>query len=222
LASALSHAEQTERRRLAQVLHDQLQQVLMAARLKVGMLHRRAGDEGTHELLDALDEMLDQAIAESRFLTTKLCPPMLHEGGLAAALEWLAGQVQKRHGVSVTVEADRDRAPLDEETRTFLFHAARESLFNVVKHAQTDQAWVRVRETPDGMVGVEVLDKGVGCDPTRLDRRSSYCGGFGLFSIRARVEVLRGRCEVKTTPGQGTRVAIFVPGGKGSVASAER
>lgn len=208
LASELTLAEQRERRRLAQVLHDHLQQLLVAARMKIGSLVRRTEEPGLQESLAQIDRVVNQCIAESRSLTVELCPPVLYEGGLVAAVEWLARRMEEQHSLRVTVEAPSDIEPLDESVRVLLFQAARELLFNVVKHSRADQAEVVLRCEGRDQVLLSVCDRGVGFDAARLDAEGT-ASRFGLFSIRERVELLGGNMEVESGPGLGTRVQIL-------------
>ncbi|HUT89783.1 MAG TPA: MASE3 domain-containing protein [Thermoguttaceae bacterium] len=215
LASELTLAEQRERRRLAQILHDHLQQFLVTAKLKLGMLRRRASDEAQEQSLGQLDELLDQAIDASRSLTVKLSPPILYDAGLAPALEWLGRQMQKKHGLAVEVHADPQAEPDTDDWRVLIFQAVRELLFNVVKHARADSARVEMTRTDEGQVRVRVSDPGVGFDPSRFEADGGSDegsdGGFGLFSVRERLALLGGRLEIDATPGRGTRVSILAP-----------
>jgi signal transduction histidine kinase len=146
LASELTRAEQRERRRLAQILHDHLQQLLVAARLKLSIVRSELRDEARQgpEQLEQIDHTLDEAITVSRSLTAELSPRILYDAGLPAALEWLAADMEKKHGLAVKVYADPAANPAEETLREFLFQAVREGLFNVVKHAQIGHAIVRV------------------------------------------------------------------------------
>ena len=136
MAIELTQAEQRERRRLAQVLHDHLQQLLVAARMKVGLLRRRVPDDQLGQTIGQLDDLLNETINESRSLATQLCPPVLYEYGLAAALEWLGRQTHEKYALVVEVEADPAAEPAEETTRAFLFQAVGELLLNAAKHAQ--------------------------------------------------------------------------------------
>ncbi len=144
LAAELTRAEEQERRRLAKVLHDHLQQLLVAARMKVAVLRRRAQEERLTRTLEQIDDVLNQAITESRSLTVDLSPPVLYDAGLAAGLEWLARQMEEKHGMRVVLNIDPQVEPIEEDTRVFLFQAVRELLLNVVKHAQADMAHVEL------------------------------------------------------------------------------
>ena len=111
LAAELTQTEHRERRRLAQILHDHLQQLLYAARLNLGALRHGNPRESSAETIDRIDALLGECIAESRALTVQLCPPVLHESGLAMAIEWLARHMQQTCGLNVDVEVDPQAEP---------------------------------------------------------------------------------------------------------------
>ncbi|MFB3903214.1 MAG: AAA family ATPase [Acidobacteriota bacterium] len=203
LASELVQTEQRERQRLAKILHDHLQQLLVAAKFSIGSLAR---NDAVREACQQVTDVLDQAIQASRSLTAELSPPVLQEKGLAAGLEWLARDMCEKHGLKVSVQADSTAAPLDPPLRIFLFETVRELLFNIVKHAQVDAACVRCERT-DTQVIIRVEDGGAGFDPAMLDDGK----GFGLLSIRERTSYLGGHLTVESTPGWGSRFTLVVP-----------
>ncbi len=211
LTSKLAQAEQSERRRLAQALHNQLHQLLVVARLKVGTLRRQLQDEQVLRTVAEIDDLLKDSITESRSLTIELSPPVLYNAGLAGALEWLAGQMQEKYRLAIHLDIDPQADPPDEGTRVFLFQAVRELLSNVVEHAQTDSVHIRMHSINDSDLKIEVCDQGVGFDPTQGDAVVGSPGGFGLFNIRERLELLGGRLEIEAASGHGTRVTIVAP-----------
>lgn len=221
LALELTHTEQRERRRLAKMLHDDLQQTLYAARLNLGTL-RGIVEDGVREKIEQVDRLLDESIARSRSLTMELSPPVLYEAGLPAALEWLGRYMEERYGLTVEVCADSLPDAIPEELRLLLFHATRELLFNVIKHAAADCARVAVFSPSEGEVQVLVSDDGVGFDPNDANDEKTLTGGFGLFSIRERLELLGGGVEIDTAPGRGTRVGMTVPCGHAWKSAAHR
>jgi PAS domain S-box-containing protein len=216
LACELIQTEDRQRRRLAQVLHDNLQQLLVAARMKVGRLGKRAADQTLREELRNVEQILAESISESRSLTLELSPPVLNEAGLAGGLQWLAEEMENKHGLCVGVEIDPAAEPGDEASRVFLFQAVRELLFNVVKHAQAASAKVRLTRGEGATIRVDVGDDGVGVDPVR------QAWGFGLASVHQRLEGLGGRMEMEAAPGGGTEISIFVPQRPAAPASATR
>lgn len=211
MAWEVTQAEQRERRRLAQVLHDHLQQLLVASRLKVSLLQRRVGEESLRRMTEDLDDLLNQAIGQSRSLTAELSPPVLYDAGLIAALDWLARETLAKHGLHVEVEADRAAEPTAEDTRVLLFETARELLFNVVKHAHAEFALVLLSLANADQVRLEVVDEGAGFDPARLSATETSPSGLGLFSIRERLELLGGNFQVDSAPGRGTHVTVLAP-----------
>lgn len=210
LAAELTQTEQRERHRLARLLHDHLQQILVAAKLKLSQLHRRAEDETTGQMVIQIGQLLDQSLAESRSLTTQLSPPVLYDGGLGAGLRWLARQMEEEHRLEVTLHVGPGTEPKDEASLVFIFQAARELLLNVVRHAQAPAAYVELVALEGDRLRLTVADLGIGFDLAQFEGRASQCG-FGLFSLRERLELIDGRFEVNTTPGKGTQVCIEVP-----------
>ncbi len=211
LTRELTETEERERRRLAQLLHDHLQQLLVAARMSLARARRRIEDAEAGRLLGEVDGVLDQSIRESRSLTVQLSPPVLYDAGLEAALRWLAREMADKHRLTVEVEARAADEPAEEDTRVFLFHAARELLFNVVKHAQVERARLRLERTADGAVRLEVVDDGVGFDASGGGGIGEGGSGFGLFQIRERVRLVGGEMKIEGMPNAGTRATILLP-----------
>ena len=210
LAAELTDAEQRERRRLAQILHDHLQQMLAAARMKLAGLRRRAENPEQRESLVWLDDLIGQCIEQSRSLTAELSPPVLYDVGLSAALELLGRQMQQKYELAVQVKSDADVDPIDVGLRVLLFQAVRELLFNAYKHARAKEVCVLAGVDED-WVRVTVADSGVGFDPLSLDGEATANTSFGLFSIRERIKLMGGSLDVDSAPGQGTRITVTAP-----------
>jgi DNA-binding NarL/FixJ family response regulator/anti-sigma regulatory factor (Ser/Thr protein kinase) len=209
LASELTLAEQRERRRMAEVLHDHLQQLLVGAKFRIRTLER-IQDPALRRAALEVDNLITECIEISRSLTGELSPPILHEGGLVPALEWLARSMETKHGLQVVLSAPEEVNPRAEDISVLLFQSVRELLFNVVKHAQAKTAWVEVGQL-DGMIQVLVRDEGVGFDPKGLRATGGSQGGFGLFSIRERLDLLGGRMDFESAPGKGSRFMLLAP-----------
>lgn len=209
LASKLSLAEEQERQRIATTLHDSVGQLLAVAKIKLGELGIDEGDAERKGALLSIRQFIDQAIDHTRSLTTELSPPALYELGLVAAVEWLADQMREQHGLAVTVTADDAREAIDEEIRNVLFQAVRELLVNVAKHAQATEARVAVNWTKR-RVHVHVRDDGVGFHAPEATSKRGADSGFGLFSIRQRLEHLGGSMQIKSEPGGETHVQVSI------------
>lgn len=208
LAAELSHSEQRERERLARVLHDNLQQLLVAAKLQLTAVRSRKPDERSQKAVDSTLDLLDQSLAASRALTVELSPTILYEGGLDAALPWLARQMETRHGLKVQTEINA-AVPQDEAGVAFLlFSAVRELLLNVAKHAGVGSAHVKLERGKGDLVRIMVSDEGKGFDPARLMDSRDGATGLGLFGLQQRLEHIGGQCDVDSAPGGGTRVTL--------------
>ena len=217
LAGELTLAEHRERRRIAQILHDHLQQLLVAAKVRLTVLGR-AADGGTSQAATDIAGLVEESLTVSRSLTAELSPPILSEAGVTPALAWLAHWMGEKHGLVVELVGEPDVFPGAGDVRVLLYEAVRELLFNVVKHAQVKTATVRVQQAPEDQVQVVVEDCGVGFDPPTVTPVGAAGGGFGLFSIRERLELVGGRLEVASAPGQGSRFTLTAPLGTPTVA----
>ena len=203
LAGELTTAEQRERKRLAKVLHDGLQQQLAAAKLQVGMITAHANPQAA---VKVVEQLLGEAIDMSRSLSAELSPPILQEGGLAAGLEWLCRTMQQRHGFTIDLEVDV-RPDFPDDTKTLVFESVRELLFNSVKHSGAPGAKVVLRQEGE-TVRIAVSDQGQGFDASRS---AGVSGGLGLFSIGERLTLIGGWLEIESTPGQGSRFTVIAP-----------
>jgi len=210
LARELTRAEERERQRVAQVIHDQLQQLLSVARIRLGMALGQVGTGSVHEHLSEVDDLIAESLDITRSLTAELSPAILRRSGLVAALRWLSRSYEARFALTVAVDAEED-VDVDEEIRVTLFRSVRELLFNVVKHARVARARVQVRRQADGCVRILVSDDGVGFDPEAVRAQEGTGGSFGLFRLRERLELLGGQFEVDSAPGRGASFTILAP-----------
>lgn len=210
LAAELTLAEERERRRIAAALHDDVCQTLAMIKMQLDLLLRAPVHERVNARITPVADMVAHSIQSARSLMFDLSPPMLHELGLVACIEWLAEQLQAEHGVAVSVRVrGADRALLLNETlRTILFLVIRELLLNVMKHAAARAARVTlVRDTRH--VIATVTDNGCGFSPDAIVPRNG--GSFGLFNVRERLRQCGGTIRIMSRPGRGSMVTVAVP-----------
>ncbi|MFP4349835.1 MAG: PAS domain-containing protein [Desulfococcaceae bacterium] len=205
LTLELSQAENRERKRLADVLHDDLQQQLAAIRFHLGNLGEQAvsANPSIEPMLDQIDQMLSEAVHKSRTLAHELSPAVLYQKDLKKVFEWLSARMEAQYGLTVQVDTVGEVTLGREALRAFLYKAAQEILFNIVKHAGVNQAVMRLRRSDD-RVHLVIADRGRGFDP-RAPRKSA---GFGLMSIRERIALLGGDMKIRSTPGKGSVIVI--------------
>ncbi|MEX0719776.1 MAG: response regulator [Balneolaceae bacterium] len=208
MALQMSQVEEKERQRLARVLHDGLQQLLIGAKFNTKHIKNQLvdQDEITGQLKE-LDEILDQSIEASRSLSYELSPPILHDQGLLAALHWLT-EIPHMKGLSIEIQADKKIPPLSQNLKVFLFQVVREFLINIIKHAKVDKAKVRVSSDKENIC-VEVIDKGAGFDVEKEKLSSST--SQGLRNIREKLDLMNGHLNIDSLPGEGSHFTMSIP-----------
>jgi signal transduction histidine kinase len=213
LSAQLSLAEEAERRRIAEMLHEDLQQLLVAARMQLAALCRTQDAARREPIAREIADVLERSFQLTRSLSVELAPPVLYEHGLAAALEWLAAETRKNYNVAVTVEADSLANPKAADVRIFLFRAVRELLLNSVKHAVGSAVHITMQHLRPDKVRIIVADGGPGFDPTSLDDKRTGSQTFGLLNIRERVSSFGGEFHINSGPRRGTRITLSLPRG---------
>jgi PAS domain S-box-containing protein len=210
LTSQMTLTEEKERKRFAEYLHDKIGQQLFVLKLKLEGLTKRASSNDTYEDLDNGLKITNQLIKDARSLTFELSPPILYQLGLGAALEWLIEQTEKQYSIMVTFEDDKQEKPLDDDIKIVLFQAVRELLTNIAKHAQAQKAKVSIKRD-NSIIRVCVEDDGVGFTPPETILGKGKITGFGLFSIKERLEQLGGNLEIESILGRGTQITLVAP-----------
>lgn len=208
MAADLIEAEHRERKRIAQVLHDELAQNLALAKMRLSLAD--PASQGAGETLRQTTEIIGGLIEKARDLMRDLAPTVLDDVGLTAAVESLADRWKEEYGIAVRIEAIGGEPRLPERLRTFAFRAVREALYNVAKHAGTDRARVTLDNRNSEHLVIEISDDGAGFDLSRL-HREDMDSHFGLFSLQERAALLSGSVEVESAPGTGTRVRLHLP-----------
>ncbi|MFG1782694.1 sensor histidine kinase [Rhodococcus oryzae] len=195
-------AEERERRRLAEHLHDGPLQNVLAARMDLEEAIERERDPA----LVAAEAALRETAAQLRSTVTTLHPQVLEQLGLTEALRELADGHGRRGDYEMRVRLAEVGRP---DCQALLYRVAREALGNIDKHAHAHRVDVLLARTATAIT-LEVADDGVGFDPDDLPARVAE-GHIGLASQFLRIENLGGTLEVTSAPGEGTRVVATVP-----------
>jgi CheY-like chemotaxis protein len=199
-----------ERQRIANVLHEHIQQLLVAAKMQTSILVNRQSSELLTESARLVADLLDKCLIELRGLTAPRSRPVLQEGGLGSALQGLARSFFEKHGLKIEVSFDPSVEPLQEDVRGLLLDVSREVLFNIAKHSGTDKAQVECFRGEDNRVRVVITDEGTGFDPSRI-LAGEQSEGLGMPDIDQQLERLGGRLSIDSVPGKGTRITITGP-----------
>jgi PAS domain S-box-containing protein len=208
MASEIVLADERSRQHFATDLHDSVVQTLGAAKLQSQLIQ----DKIPKDIMPTYSEMQDyisQSITQARLIMAELSPPVLYELGFTPALEWLSEQIGSQHNISIEFQ-EQNIPPLIHEIQVLLFQCTRELLINIVKHAKTKKAAVKISQN-GSTLKIEVEDYGKGFDSRQAFRTDVSGGGFGLFSIRERLKHFGGELHIRSKSGQGTKVVMTVP-----------
>jgi PAS domain S-box-containing protein len=209
-SSVLSLTEERERRQIAEDLHDRIGQTQAVIKMKLEELRNIQDNTDSERILNETSGLLDNVIQNTRTLTFEISPPILYELGFESAVEWLIEQFKERYNIPIEYEnKGGDGNTLDDDVSFFLFKSIRELLFNVIKHARADRIKVSVRRE-ENSIRISIQDDGVGFDFSKVQFSVNSLSGFGLFSMRERMEHFGGNLDVKSKPGKGTRITLVM------------
>src|SRR3989338_704566 len=200
-------SKEEEAKRIARELHDEAGQLLASVYIVLDDIAREV-EPPAKERIQKVIGMLDQIEEQLRSLAHQLPPTILDDLGLLPAIQSLAQRFSKRTGMDIALdEVPKQRLPPAIETA--LYRTVQEALNNVTKHAQATTVRVQIQQE-DGIVRCLVLDNGIGFDaPTVLSRTGAE--SLGLVGIRERVEILKGKLQIQSAPGQGTQLCVTIP-----------
>jgi len=210
LVFELSRSEEAERRRIAANLHDEVGQNLALSKIKLGRLQELISSSEGSQIAEEIGELIADVIKDMRSLSYELSPAVLYEFGFEQAVEWLVEETEDKSGLMCRLENDQKPKPLDHDTSVVLFQSVRELLMNTVRHGRASHVKITLWNQ-DSQIGIRVEDNGVGFDTSKVKLLPSVGGGFGLFSIRERLEALGGTFQIQSQRKRGTRVIMMVP-----------
>jgi PAS domain S-box-containing protein len=210
LARKLLSVQEEERRRISRDLHDDLNQQLATLSIAIGTLKRNEGSRIVDEL-SKLQELVKGISDDVRAMSRELHPASLEHLGLVAALETHCGEFCEHECVECTLSLPDDLQDLPSEVALCLYRIAQEGLRNIGKHSKAKKAHLRLSRDREG-VRLFIRDDGVGFEPDRV----SPSRGLGLTSMEERARLLQGNLNIKSQPGLGTEIEVFIPLSEGA------
>ena len=219
LRRALLQSEQQERKRLGRLVHDDLQQLIAALRLKSSMYRDLAAVERDRSAYQELVSLADEALTSTRDLVMRLSPPGEHQGSLVEMISAICSQFKQRYGLIIEVDVQSFTEPQQFEVRQLFSRSIRELLFNVVKYAQVDEAHVRLWSAQD-YDHCTVSDKGAGFKVDELPTDVKFIRtGLGLLGMREQLTMIGGQIEIVSAVGQGTTITLSIPNSRSTEVS---
>jgi signal transduction histidine kinase len=208
ISRRLVEVQESERRTLANALHDLVGQKLTALNINLNIVKSESACAMTAQSGTRLDDSLkivEETIESIRDVMAELRPAVLDDYGLTAALRWYAEQFSKRTGVATTViEQGPGRLPVAAEEA--LFRIVQEALANVAKHARAEHATVTLAVTAQASC-LTIADDGCGFD-SAVHQQPAREHGWGLMIMRERAAAVGGELSVESAPGHGTQIIV--------------
>ena len=214
LSSQLLIAQENERKRIAQELHDSIGQSLTA--IKFGLENSlderaRCTAKARVELLEAVIPLVQQAIEEVRRIHTDLRPSMLDDLGILTTINWFCREFQMIYSdVRIEKELDVQESEVPESLKMVVFRVLQEAMNNIAKHSDADLVRLCFKKT-DATIGLTIEDNGRGFDLQGALSLNSPEKGFGITSMKERTELAGGSFAIESTPGTGTVVRASWP-----------
>jgi signal transduction histidine kinase len=201
---------ESERKRIAQELHDTTVQELASAKLYIENAQKFA-ENARHrdrDLADAI-HLLEHSLKDLRTLSYMMHPPMLDELGIAAALRWYLRGFEGRTGIKAILKATGALPRFSPATKTALFRIVQEALTNVYRHSESKVVTVSLGKSRNSVV-VSVADRGKGLPPSIFVSAANVVPGLGITGMRARAEQLQGSLVINSDR-RGTTVRVVLP-----------
>ncbi|MCK9274156.1 MAG: response regulator [Syntrophales bacterium] len=210
LSTQLTLAEQRERRRLAEIIHDHVQQLIVSARFHVEALAERLKN-GNETNCNKIIHILSDCEKIMRSLNAQLSPNVLYERGLKAGMRWLVRNMADMYKLRIDTHIDSSILVERDDVKVLLFESVREILFNAAKHAGTSSVSIKMVKDDKENVCITISDQGVGFNPKHLFKNTRDDTRFGLLSIRERLEIIGGKLKIESSPGKGSAFHLIVP-----------
>lgn len=213
LSIQLMEAQEAERKRISQELHDEVGQALTAINLGLGLVAKelpKGTPASVRQTLKELEETVEEALKQVRDLSLDLRPSTLDDLGLIPTLRWYLSRYAQRINAEIFLEATEFETRPSAEIETAIYRAVQEGLTNIARHANPAHVWVRLEQDPS-VIRVIIEDDGHGFDVQQAMDSHKPPSGLGLLGIRERVASLGGRFSIQSHPGQGTRLYIELP-----------
>jgi signal transduction histidine kinase len=202
-------AEETERRRIARVLHEDVGQLLTAVRLNLQRLISPDRDGDDPVVRDSIG-LIDETVARVRELSGELRPALLDDLGLGQAVEWYANRQAGRAGYAIVVDEGLGEGRLPEPVETAGFRIVQQALTNIARHAQAKNVQIDLRRDPR-TVELSVVDDGVGFDVEEARMRAQAGESLGLVHMMELAYMAGGIIIITSAKGSGSTVRVSFP-----------
>jgi two-component system NarL family sensor kinase len=206
---SLLEGQESERKRLAQEIHDGLGPLLSTIRLNIGSINAKENlDQETHQRLDRVEILVNEVTQDMRDISHALMPSAIVDFGLVTALENMCRKANESENIKIDFFSKKSETPLEPNKELGLYRISQELLNNALKYSQAQNIQVQLIQHPDALV-LTVEDDGVGFDLKKQIEKTDK--GIGLRNIETRVGLLNGNYDIETSPNNGVFTTIEIP-----------
>jgi signal transduction histidine kinase len=208
LSEHLQRVRERERTRIAREVHDEVGQFLTALKIDLTFLGQGLFPEQNDifNQIKTMEHKIDSAVHKVREICSELRPSILDDFGLAAAIEWHAGEYEKKTGIQFVLKIDPDIPNIDKKLSSVLFRIFQEAVTNVIRHAEATRVKLSLIKDGDRLL-LKVSDNGKG-----ISKKSIYNpGSLGIIGIKERVRFWNGELQFKTNKNKGTTIMVSIP-----------
>lgn len=206
LSTALLETQESERRSLSRVLHDEVGQLATAIRLDLGSLRRKQSDSDEDPRLQRAIQETDQVLHSLHEIASRLRPSVLDDLGLEDAIVSYVAEYEQRTGVAVSTHLLFDQDGIPAKTGENAYRIIVEALANVTAHSDADEVEVLVSAN-EATLEINVSDTGSGFDLRELEVTKR----LGILGMRERADLLGGEFDIASDPGNGTQILVTLP-----------
>ncbi len=210
LSQLLVEAQETERRRIARELHDEVGQALTAVKINLQASRRKSGADTTNQLEDSI-YIVEQTLQQVRNIALDLRPSLLDDLGLAVALRWYVERVAQRVGLVPEIITDLNTVRFPPHLETTCFRLTQEVLTNIVRHAQAQHVRLELRLCQPEILELIISDDGVGFNVATTLEQANQGVSLGLLGMQERLLIAGGSFEITSQPGQGSQILVRLP-----------
>jgi PAS domain S-box-containing protein len=213
LSNQLITAQEDERKRISNELHDELGQSLVGLKYQLSHLPKKWGEdsmEGTKDIKQSL-QIIDGLAESIRRISRDLRPMVLEHLGLWEGLQWLFEEGVKNYGFKfINTIVPNDHWPLSKDQELIVFRIFQEAMTNIEKHAQAGQVFIEAIQENDSLI-FTIKDDGRGFNPHGVKARGFAKRGLGLTSMAERARMAGGTLAVNSRKGKGTTITFSIP-----------
>ena len=198
-------AQEKERKRIAQDLHDEVGAMLSVVKLNVGRIEKKSEEEIAKKLAAETKTYLDDVITQVRRISRSLLPPSLEKLGLFFAIEELANWVNKADQLKIECWKSGEQFRFDTKKELAVFRIVQELLNNAIKHSGASVIQINARFSPNNNLLISVTDNGKG-----FELKEKMVTGLGLKNLESRSQIMGAKFKLKSIPGFGTTAIIYL------------